>query len=60
MEDLQQQAIRNGAVKKKDEKLDWMYAGGSMGGAAANDEYLLGKKVGAKKQKGATDLVLVV
>ncbi|XP_069607788.1 pre-mRNA-splicing factor CWC25 homolog [Ranitomeya imitator] len=42
-EEMQKYAEDTGAVKKKDEKLDWMYQG--PGGMLNRDEYLLGRPV---------------
>ncbi|KAM3921239.1 pre-mRNA-splicing factor CWC25 homolog [Leptodactylus fuscus] len=42
-EEMQRYAEDTGAVKKKDEKLDWMYQG--PGGMVNRDEYLLGRPV---------------
>lgn len=42
-EEMQKYAEDTGAVKKKDEKLDWMYQG--PGGMVNRDEYLLGRPV---------------
>lgn len=42
-EEMQKFAEDTGAVKKKDEKLDWMYQG--PGGMVNRDEYLLGRPV---------------
>jgi len=40
-EALQQHAIEQGIIKKKNEKLDWMYAGPQVN----HEEYLLGRKI---------------
>uniref|UniRef100_A0A8C5QEK2 CWC25 spliceosome associated protein homolog n=1 Tax=Leptobrachium leishanense TaxID=445787 RepID=A0A8C5QEK2_9ANUR len=42
-EEMQRYAEDTGAVKKKDEKLDWMYQG--LGGMVNREEYLLGRPV---------------
>ncbi|XP_041433724.1 CWC25 spliceosome-associated protein homolog S homeolog isoform X1 [Xenopus laevis] len=42
-EEMQRYAEDTGAVKKKDDKLDWMYQG--PGGAVNREEYLLGRPV---------------
>ncbi|XP_065655199.1 pre-mRNA-splicing factor CWC25 homolog [Hydra vulgaris] len=41
-EQLQKQAVESGLIKKKTEKLDWMYSGQQ---AVNTEEYLLGKKI---------------
>ncbi|MBN3310091.1 CWC25 factor, partial [Amia calva] len=42
-EEIQRYAQETGAVKKKDDRLDWMYQG--PGGQVSRDEYLLGRPI---------------
>nr|XP_006638445.1 PREDICTED: pre-mRNA-splicing factor CWC25 homolog [Lepisosteus oculatus] len=42
-EEIQRYAEETGAVKKKDDRLDWMYQG--PGGQVSRDEYLLGRPI---------------